>query len=46
MLFHVSSEHLDEVCLFVCCVLLLYAHEWHINNVLAFSHRETSHLPF
>lgn len=28
------------------CFLLLYAHEWHINDVLAFSHRETSHLPF
>lgn len=25
---------------------LLYAPEWHINDVLAFSHRETSHLPF
>lgn len=25
---------------------LFSAHEWHLNDVLAFSHRETSHLPF
>lgn len=31
---------------FLLCVMLLYAREWHINDVLAFSDRETSHLPF
>lgn len=27
-------------------LVVIYAHEWHINDVLAFGHRETSHLPF